>query len=43
MSFNPPRQTSWAPASGEILSVSDLIGYARNLVESGLSDVWVEG
>jgi exodeoxyribonuclease VII large subunit len=33
----------WAPASGEILSVSDLLIYARDMMETGLGDVWVEG
>lgn len=46
MSFKPgpgSRAVSWSPARGEVLSVADLLGYARELVEVTLDNVWVEG
>ena len=33
----------WTPAPGEVLTVSELVGRVRGLLESGLPSLWVEG
>jgi exodeoxyribonuclease VII large subunit len=43
MSLNDHGTHAWAPADGEILTVSDLVGRTRRMVESGFTDIWVEG
>jgi exodeoxyribonuclease VII large subunit len=39
----PWNEEGWTPVSGEILSVSDLLGRSRRVLEHSLTDVWVEG
>ena len=43
MSSSPLTDTSWTPAPGEVLTVSDLAARVREMTERTFTDIWVEG
>ena len=43
MSSSSPINPGWAPAPGEVLTVSDLTARVREMTETIFHDLWVEG